>query len=53
MSDGIPVTPIISIDQVNGVDNYSLVLLTNSTQYDRHLPLNFSVLHDVILLDGR
>ena len=56
MSDGFPVTPIISMDQVNGtngVDNHSLVLLTNSTQYDRHLPVNFSVLHDVILLDGR
>ena len=53
MSDGIPITPVVSMDQVNGGDNHSFVLLTNSTHYDRHLPVNFSVLHDVILLDGR
>ena len=53
MSDGVPITPIISIDQTKGVDNYSSVFLTNFTQLDRHLPVNISVLHDVILLDGR
>ena len=52
MSEGIPITPITSMDQVNGVDNYSFVSLTNSTQHDRHLPVNISVLHDVMLLDG-
>ena len=53
MTDGVPITPIISMDQVNVVDNYSFVLLTNSTHFDRHPPVNFSMLHDVILLDGR
>ena len=53
MREGVPITPIISMDQVNGVDNHSFLLLTNSTQYDQQLPVNFSVLHDVILLDAR
>ena len=53
MSNGISIAPIISMDQVNGVDNYSILSLTNSTQYDRQRPVNTSVLHDVILLDGR
>lgn len=52
MSEGVPIKPIISMDQVTGVDNDSLVFLTNSTQYDRHLPVNISALHNVILLDG-
>ena len=51
MSGGIPITPITSMDQVNGADNYSFVFLTNSTQHDRHVPVNISVLHDVMLLD--
>ena len=49
MSGGVPITPIISMDQVDGVKNYSSVFLTNSTRYDWHLPVNISVLHDVIL----
>ena len=53
MTDRVPIAPIISMDQVKGVNNYSFVLLTNTTQHDRQLPVNFSVLHDVILLDGR
>lgn len=52
MTDDVPITPITSMDQVNGLGNDSLVLLTNSTQYDRPMPVNFSVLHDVTLLDG-
>ena len=53
MSSGLPIKPIISMDQVNGVDNLSSVFLTNLTQHDRHLPVNISVLHNVMLLDGR
>ena len=51
MSNGIPITPITSMHQVNGMDNTSTLLLTNVTQHDRQLPVDLSMLRDVVLLD--
>lgn len=51
MSEGLPITPVTSMDQLDIAGNASFVSLTNSTRYIRHIPVDFSLLRDITLLD--
>ena len=51
MSTGLPIRPVTSIDQPDAVGNSSFLSLTNDTQHIRHMPLHFSLLRDITLLD--
>lgn len=51
MSEGLPITPIISVDQLDVVGNASFMSLSNSTQHIQHPPVDFSLLRDITLLD--
>ena len=52
MSNGVPIQPTLRPGQQNVVGNSSLEMLTNSTQHDQHMPVDFSVLYDITLLDS-
>ena len=51
MSTGLPITPPVSMDQLDVIGNYSLLALTNVTQDIRHTPVDLSLLRDITLLD--
>ena len=51
MSTGLPITPPVSMDQLDVVGNYSFAALTNITQEIRHMPVDLSLLRDITLLD--
>lgn len=51
MSTGLPVAPVTSMDQLDVVGNDSFVSLINSTQTIRDMPVPFSLLRDITLLD--
>ena len=51
MSTGLPITPPVSMDQLDVIGNYSFVTLTNGTQDIRHMPVDLSLLRDITLLD--
>ena len=51
MSTGLPVTPPVSVDQLDVVGNYSLLALTNGTRNIRYMPVDLSLLRDITLLD--
>lgn len=51
MSDGWPVMPITSMDQLNVPGNSSFESLINSTQRIQHTLVDFSLLRDITLLD--
>lgn len=51
MSDGKPITPIASMEQVAGIDGSSSVSLINSTEHAPHMPMEMSLLRDITLLD--
>ena len=51
MSTGLPITPPVSMDQLDVIGNYSLLALTNGTQDIRHMPVDLSLLRDITLLD--
>ena len=51
MSTGLPITPPVSMDQMDVIGNYSFVALTNGTQDIRHMPVDLSLLRDITLLD--
>ena len=51
MSTGLPIVPVTSLDQMDVVGNVSFVSLINSTQKIRHMPVHFSLLRDITLLD--
>ena len=51
MSTGLPINPVTSMDQLGVLGNISFVSLVNSTGKIRHMPLHFSLLRDITLLD--
>ncbi|KAM0805816.1 hypothetical protein BDR22DRAFT_187844 [Usnea florida] len=51
MSSGLPVTPPVSVDQLDVIGNFSLRALTNGTQDIRYMPVDLSLLRDITLLD--
>lgn len=51
MSKGLPITPITSMDQLDVVGNSSFASLINITREIRHMPVDFSLLRDITLLD--
>ena len=51
MSDGLPITSITSMNQLEGVGNSSSVSLINSTERAPHMPVDISLLRDITLLD--
>lgn len=51
MSEGLPISPVTSMDQLDVVGNFSFISLINNTQHIRHMPVDFSLLRDITLLD--
>lgn len=51
MSEGLPIIPITSMDQLDVVGNSSFASLINGTREIRHIPVEFSLLRDITLLD--
>ena len=51
MSNGLPIVPISSISQLDGAANSSLTSVANDTEHIRHMPVDFSLLRDITLLD--
>ena len=51
MSTGLPITPPVSMDQLDVIGNFSFGALANGTQDIRHMPVDLSLLRDITLLD--
>ena len=51
MSEGLPITPVTSMDQQDVIGRSSFVSLTNSTRQIQHMPVDFSLPRDITLLD--
>ena len=47
MSVGLPIAPVTSVAQLGNVGNFSI----NNSQHIRHLPVDFSLLRSITLLD--
>ena len=51
MSTGLPITPIPPMGQLDGAANSSLTFVANGTEHVRHMPVDFSLLRHITLLD--